>query len=105
MPVPTLSKRSSGRDAANQLRANSAQGSGVFGPVCGLIFLRFGAASIAAQRAKLEKAAGASRRASPVDDKPMRSHTLMQTIARANRVFPCKHSGLIVDYARKLPLK
>lgn len=32
-------------------------------------------------------------------DKPMRNHTLMQTIARANRVFPCKHSGLIVDYA------
>lgn len=32
-------------------------------------------------------------------DKPMRNHTLMQTIARANRVFPEKHSGLIVDYA------
>ncbi len=32
-------------------------------------------------------------------DKPMRSHTLMQTIARANRVFPGKHSGVIVDYA------
>lgn len=32
-------------------------------------------------------------------DKPMRNHTLMQTIARANRVFPGKHSGLIVDYA------
>lgn len=31
--------------------------------------------------------------------KPMRNHTLMQTIARANRVFPGKHSGLIVDYA------
>src|SRR5688572_9872551 len=31
-------------------------------------------------------------------DKPMRNHTLMQTIARANRVFPGKHSGLIVDY-------
>jgi type I restriction enzyme, R subunit len=29
----------------------------------------------------------------------MRNHTLMQTIARANRVFPGKHSGLIVDYA------
>ena len=26
-------------------------------------------------------------------DKPMRNHTLMQTIARANRVFPGKHSG------------
>ena len=35
-------------------------------------------------------------------DKPMRNHTLMQTIARANRanrVHPDKHSGLIVDYA------
>jgi type I restriction enzyme R subunit len=32
-------------------------------------------------------------------DKPMRNHTLMQTIARANRVFPGKHSGTIVDYA------
>ncbi|HNL42602.1 MAG TPA: type I restriction endonuclease subunit R, partial [Ottowia sp.] len=29
-------------------------------------------------------------------DKPMRNHTLMQTIARANRVFPGKHSGVIV---------
>lgn len=27
-------------------------------------------------------------------DKPMRNHTLMQTIARANRVFPGKHSGV-----------
>ena len=32
-------------------------------------------------------------------DKPMRNHTLMQTIARANRVYPGKVSGLIVDYA------
>jgi type I restriction enzyme R subunit len=31
-------------------------------------------------------------------DKPMRNHTLMQTIARANRVFPDKNNGLIVDY-------
>ena len=31
-------------------------------------------------------------------DKPMRNHTLMQTIARANRVFGEKVSGLIVDY-------
>lgn len=31
-------------------------------------------------------------------DKPMRKHTLMQTIARANRVFGNKHNGLIVDY-------
>ena len=32
-------------------------------------------------------------------DKPMPNHTLMQTIARANLVFPGKHSGMIVDYA------
>uniref|UniRef100_UPI00262669EA type I restriction endonuclease subunit R n=1 Tax=Metallibacterium sp. TaxID=2940281 RepID=UPI00262669EA len=31
-------------------------------------------------------------------DKPMHAHTLMQTIARANRVAPGKESGLIVDY-------
>src|SRR4030065_1703331 len=35
-------------------------------------------------------------------DKPMRNHTLMQTIARANRVYPGKQSGLIVDYANVL---
>ncbi|WP_165248042.1 type I restriction endonuclease subunit R [Paludisphaera soli] len=31
-------------------------------------------------------------------DKPMKNHTLMQTIARANRVFEEKNNGLIVDY-------
>jgi type I restriction enzyme, R subunit len=31
-------------------------------------------------------------------DKPLRNHTLMQTITRANRVFPEKNSGLIVAY-------
>ncbi len=31
-------------------------------------------------------------------DKPMRNHTLMQTIARANRVSEGKEAGLIVDY-------
>ena len=31
-------------------------------------------------------------------DKPMKAHTLMQAIARANRVFPDKDFGLIVDY-------
>jgi len=31
-------------------------------------------------------------------DKPMKNHTLMQTIARANRVFREKVNGLIVDY-------
>lgn len=35
-------------------------------------------------------------------DKPMRNHTLMQTIARANRVFEDKTSGTIVDYAGNL---
>jgi type I restriction enzyme, R subunit len=31
-------------------------------------------------------------------DKPMRNHTLMQTISRANRVFPDKTNGIIVAY-------
>lgn len=31
-------------------------------------------------------------------DKPMKNHTLMQTIARVNRVAPGKTAGLIVDY-------
>lgn len=31
-------------------------------------------------------------------DKPLKSHTLMQTIARANRVHEGKNNGLIVDY-------
>lgn len=31
-------------------------------------------------------------------DKPLKSHTLMQTIARANRVYPGKSAGQIVDY-------
>ena len=31
-------------------------------------------------------------------DKPMKGHTLMQAIARANRVYPGKDFGLIVDY-------
>jgi type I restriction enzyme R subunit len=31
-------------------------------------------------------------------DKPMKNHTLMQTIARANRVAPGKSAGMIVDY-------
>lgn len=31
-------------------------------------------------------------------DKPMKGHTLMQAIARANRVFPGKKNGIIVDY-------
>ena len=31
-------------------------------------------------------------------DKPMKNHTLMQTIARANRVFQDKEAGEIIDY-------
>jgi type I restriction enzyme R subunit len=31
-------------------------------------------------------------------DKPMKAHTLMQAVARANRVYPEKDFGLIVDY-------
>ena len=31
-------------------------------------------------------------------DKPMKGHTLMQAIARANRVFPNKTCGIVVDY-------
>lgn len=31
-------------------------------------------------------------------DKPMKGHTLMQAIARVNRVFPGKDGGLVVDY-------
>ena len=31
-------------------------------------------------------------------DKPMKGHTLMQAIARVNRVFKDKEGGLIVDY-------
>jgi len=31
-------------------------------------------------------------------DKPLKAHTLMQAIARANRVFKGKNNGLIVDY-------
>lgn len=31
-------------------------------------------------------------------DKPMKGHTLMQAIARANRVYPGKSCGIVVDY-------
>ena len=31
-------------------------------------------------------------------DKPMKGHTLMQAIARANRVYPAKSCGIVVDY-------
>jgi type I restriction enzyme R subunit len=31
-------------------------------------------------------------------DKPMKAHSLMQAIARANRVYPGKDCGVIVDY-------
>jgi type I restriction enzyme R subunit len=35
-------------------------------------------------------------------DKPMKAHTLMQAIARANRVYPGKDCGVIVDYSGML---
>lgn len=35
-------------------------------------------------------------------DNPMRNQTLMQTITRANRVFPGKNNGLIVGYVEIL---
>ncbi|WP_391558335.1 hypothetical protein [Robertmurraya sp.] len=31
-------------------------------------------------------------------DKPMKGHTLIQAIARVNRMFPEKESGMIVDF-------
>ncbi|WP_313524684.1 type I restriction endonuclease subunit R [Anaerotignum sp.] len=31
-------------------------------------------------------------------DKPMKGHTLMQTIARANRVYPGKENGIVIGY-------
>lgn len=31
-------------------------------------------------------------------DKPMKGHTLMQAIARVNRIYPGKEGGLVVDY-------
>jgi len=31
-------------------------------------------------------------------DKPIKGHTLMQAIARVNRVNPGKEGGLVVDY-------
>lgn len=31
-------------------------------------------------------------------DKPMKDHTLMQTISRANRIYPGKKAGFIIDY-------
>ena len=36
-------------------------------------------------------------------DKPLKAHTLMQAIARANRVYPDKTNGLVVDYCNILP--
>src|SRR5205085_1183011 len=35
-------------------------------------------------------------------DKPLKAHTLMQAIARANRVYPGKDCGVIVDYSGML---
>jgi type I restriction enzyme M protein len=56
-------------EAADQFRANSGLTAAQYSqPVLGLIFLRFAEVRFAAQRAKLEKAGGSSRRGSRVDD-------------------------------------
>jgi type I restriction enzyme M protein len=56
-------------DAADQFRANSGLTAAQYSqPVLGLIFLLFAEVRFAALRAKLEKAAGSSRRGSQVDD-------------------------------------
>jgi type I restriction enzyme M protein len=56
-------------DAADQFRANSGLKSQEYSaPVLGLIFLRFAEVRFTAQRAKLEKAGGSSRRGSRVDE-------------------------------------
>src|ERR1035437_2971105 len=56
-------------DAADQFRANSGLKSQEYSAqVLGLIFLRFAEVRFAAQRAKLEKSAGSSRRGSRMDD-------------------------------------
>jgi len=62
-------------DAADQFRANSGLKAQEYsGPILGLIFLRFAEVRFAAQRAKLEKAGGSSRRGSRVDE-PGAYHT------------------------------
>ena len=56
-------------EAADQFRANSnLKAQQYSGPLLGLIFLRFAEVSFSAQRAKLEKAGGSSRRGSRVDE-------------------------------------
>ncbi|MEX2157136.1 MAG: class I SAM-dependent DNA methyltransferase [Gemmatimonadales bacterium] len=56
-------------DAADQFRANSGLKSQEYSaPVLGLIFLRFAEVRFAAQRAKLEKAGGSSRRGTRVEE-------------------------------------
>lgn len=56
-------------DAADQFRANSGLKAQEYSaPVLGLIFLRFADVRFAAQRARLEKVAGSSRRGSRVDE-------------------------------------
>src|SRR5216684_3956044 len=55
--------------AADQFRANSGLKSQEYSaPVLGLIFLRFAEVRFAAQRAKLEKAAGSARRGSRLEE-------------------------------------
>ncbi len=56
-------------EAADQFRANSGLTAAQYSqPVLGLIFLRFAEVRFAAQRGKLERAGGSSRRGSRVDD-------------------------------------
>lgn len=56
-------------DSADQFRANSGLKAQEYsGPILGIIFLRFAEVRFAAQRTKLEKSAGSSRRGSRVDE-------------------------------------
>jgi type I restriction enzyme M protein len=56
-------------DSADQFRANSELKAAQYSqPVLGLIFLRFADVRFAAQRSKLEKSAGSSRRGSRLDE-------------------------------------
>jgi type I restriction enzyme, R subunit len=99
-------------DAADNLRANSGLGPSEYStPVLGLIFLRFADVKFTHAdhllRDPLRIVFVCAMWMTGFDvlslttiylDKPMRNHTLMQTIARANRVFADKTNGLIVDY-------
>ena len=94
--------------AADELRANSELKSSEYSvPVLGLIFLRYADVKFAVAHKELEGKGTGRRTIGPTDYKARgviylpegaRNHTLMQTIARANRVFGNKLNGLIVDY-------